>query len=147
MLRLAFSNIGDVLTIEPSFAKIVILTPDSAAREALKYRSRKQIANGLAPEARVRVTQLVFGPPSPFPVAFRVMGPDPAVLRDIADNVQKVIRANPHMRQVNRDWTQRVPTARFILDQDRCFRLEFDSGVAFVSIDHPPINLLDEILS
>jgi len=25
--------------------------------------------------------------------------------------------------------------------------LEFDSGVAFVSIDHPPINLLDEILS
>jgi multidrug efflux pump subunit AcrB len=47
------------------------------------------------------------------------MGPDPAVLRDIADNVQKVIRANPHMRQVNRDWTQRVPTARFILDQDR----------------------------
>ena len=24
-----------------------------------------------------------------------------------------------------------------------CFRFEFDSGVAFVSIDHPPINLLD----
>jgi enoyl-CoA hydratase/carnithine racemase len=29
----------------------------------------------------------------------------------------------------------------------KCFRLRFDSGVAFVSIDHPPINLLDEILS
>jgi enoyl-CoA hydratase/carnithine racemase len=29
----------------------------------------------------------------------------------------------------------------------KCFRLEFDSGVAFVSIDHPPINLLDEMLS
>ena len=29
----------------------------------------------------------------------------------------------------------------------KCFRLEFDSGVAFVSIDHPPINLLDEVLS
>jgi enoyl-CoA hydratase/carnithine racemase len=28
-----------------------------------------------------------------------------------------------------------------------CFRLGFDSGVAFVSIDHPPINLLDEVLS
>jgi enoyl-CoA hydratase/carnithine racemase len=28
-----------------------------------------------------------------------------------------------------------------------CFRFEFDSGVAFVSIDHPPINLLDEVLS
>ena len=29
----------------------------------------------------------------------------------------------------------------------KCFRFGFDSGVAFVSIDHPPINLLDEILS
>jgi len=29
----------------------------------------------------------------------------------------------------------------------KCFRFEFDSGVAFVSINHPPINLLDEVLS
>jgi enoyl-CoA hydratase/carnithine racemase len=28
-----------------------------------------------------------------------------------------------------------------------CFQFEFDSGVAFVSINHPPINLLDEALS
>src|ERR1700678_4431880 len=29
----------------------------------------------------------------------------------------------------------------------KCFRFRFDSGVAFVSIDHAPINLLDEVLS
>ena len=29
----------------------------------------------------------------------------------------------------------------------KCFRLELESGVAFVSINHPPINLLDEVLS
>jgi enoyl-CoA hydratase/carnithine racemase len=29
----------------------------------------------------------------------------------------------------------------------KCFRFGFDFGVAFVSIDHPPINLLDEVLS
>jgi enoyl-CoA hydratase/carnithine racemase len=29
----------------------------------------------------------------------------------------------------------------------KCFSFEFDSGVAFVSIDHPPINLLDDLLS
>ncbi len=28
-----------------------------------------------------------------------------------------------------------------------CFRITFDAGVAFVSIDHPPINLLDDVLS
>jgi enoyl-CoA hydratase/carnithine racemase len=29
----------------------------------------------------------------------------------------------------------------------KCFRFEFAAGVAFVSINHPPINLLDEALS
>jgi enoyl-CoA hydratase/carnithine racemase len=29
----------------------------------------------------------------------------------------------------------------------QCFRFRFDSGIAFVSIDHPPINLLDGPLS
>ncbi len=29
----------------------------------------------------------------------------------------------------------------------KCFRIRFDSGIVFVSIDHPPINLLDEVLS
>ena len=29
----------------------------------------------------------------------------------------------------------------------KCFQFRFDAGVAFVSVNHPPINLLDEILS
>lgn len=29
----------------------------------------------------------------------------------------------------------------------KCFRFDFEPGIAFVSIDHPPINLLDEVLS
>src|SRR5207248_3092735 len=104
---------------DPSFAKLVILTANAEEREALKLRLREKIAEGLAPEARLRATQLVFGPYSPFPVAFRVTGPDPQVLRGIADQVQAVMRANPGMRQVNRDWGERVPTAHFVLDQDR----------------------------
>jgi multidrug efflux pump subunit AcrB len=47
------------------------------------------------------------------------MGPDPAKLRAIAQDVQAVMRANPNTRQVNQDWGERVPTARFVLDQDR----------------------------
>src|SRR6266567_2658660 len=104
---------------DPSFAKIVVLTQSEEAREALKFRLRQALADGLAPEARVRVTQLVFGPYSPFPVAFRVMGPDPGKLRDIAEQVRAVMQASPQMRTVNVDWGERVPTLRFSLDQDR----------------------------
>ena len=104
---------------DPSFAKIVVLTDSQEAREALKFRLRDAAAAGLAPEARVRVTQLVFGPYSPYPVAYRVVGPDAATLRDIAGRVEKVMQASPMMRTVNTDWGQRVPTLHFTLKQDR----------------------------
>jgi multidrug efflux pump subunit AcrB len=104
---------------DPSFAKIVVLTEGEEAREALKFRLRQAVADGLAPEARVHVTQIVFGPPSPFPVAFRVMGPDPDKLRDIAAQALTVMRASPLMRTTNSDWGERVPSLQFALDQDR----------------------------
>lgn len=104
---------------DPSFAKIVVLTDSQEAREALKFRLREAAAHGLAPEARVRVTQLVFGPYSPYPVAYRVMGPDPNTLRAIADKVETVMQASPMMRTVNTDWGPRVPTLHFTLNQDR----------------------------
>ncbi|MGA7437967.1 MAG: efflux RND transporter permease subunit [Luteibacter sp.] len=104
---------------DPSFAKIVVLTPDEKAREALKLRVRDAVQQGLAPEARVRATQIVFGPPSPFPVAFRVSGLDEGKVRAIAAQVRDVMQKNPSMRTVNTDWDERVPTVHFVLDQDR----------------------------
>ncbi|MFS2019177.1 efflux RND transporter permease subunit [Massilia sp. CT11-108] len=104
---------------DPSFAKIVIRTDNEQEREALKLRLRGAIADGLAPEARVRVTQLVFGPYSPYPVAFRLSGPDPDTLRASAAKVEAILRASPQMRTVNTDWGTRVPTLHFTLDQDR----------------------------
>ncbi|WP_191577435.1 efflux RND transporter permease subunit [Achromobacter insolitus] len=104
---------------DPSFAKIVVLTGNDKEREALKFRLREAIADGLAPQAQVRVTQIVFGPPSPFPVAYRVMGPDAGHLRAIAARVQSIMHADPMMRTVNIDWGARVPALHFTLDQDR----------------------------
>jgi multidrug efflux pump subunit AcrB len=104
---------------DPSFAKIVVRTDNQDEREALKHRLRRAIADGLVPEARVRVTQLVFGPYSPFPVAYRVSGPDPDKLREIGAEVQQVMQASPMMRTVNTDWGTRTPTLHFTLQQDR----------------------------
>ncbi|MDC6412104.1 hypothetical protein LOK80_12800 [Xylella fastidiosa subsp. multiplex] len=78
----------------------MVLTGNDKEREALKFRLRRAVADGLAPEAQVRITQIVFGPPSPFPVAYRVMGSEPEKLRAIASEVESVMRANPMMRTV-----------------------------------------------
>ena len=104
---------------DPAFAKIVVLTPDAEAREALKHRLREAVSQGLAPEAYVRVTQLVFGPYTPFPVEFRVMGPDPAQLYSISEKALDIMRGVPDVRQANRDWGNRTPVLRFVPDQDR----------------------------
>ncbi|MDQ0571439.1 multidrug efflux pump subunit AcrB [Variovorax paradoxus] len=104
---------------DPSFAKIVVRTGGQEERETLKHRLRQAIADGLASEARVRVTQLVFGPYSPFPVAYRVSGPDANELRKIAAEVRQVMDASPMMRTVSTDWGTRTPTLHFTLKQDR----------------------------
>lgn len=104
---------------DPSFAKIVVRTDNPDEREALKHRLRKAIAEGLASEAQVRVTQLVFGPYSPYPVAYRISGSNPDRLREIAAEVRQVMEASPLMRTVNTDWGTRVPTLHFNLQQDR----------------------------
>ncbi|HMA00649.1 MAG TPA: efflux RND transporter permease subunit [Steroidobacteraceae bacterium] len=115
---------------DPAFAKLIILTPDARARDRLKLRLRERIAQGLAPEARVRVSQLIFGPFPHYLVNFRVMGPDQERVRDIADQVQAVMRANPHTRQVNQDWGERTPTVHFVLDQDRLQLIGLSSSEA-----------------
>lgn len=115
---------------DPAFAKVVIRTDSQEEREALKLRLREAVAAGLAPEAQVRVSQLVFGPYSPYPVAYRVSGPDPAVLRGIADKVEAQLQASPMMRTVNRDWGVRTPALHFSLDQDRLQAVGLSSSSA-----------------
>jgi multidrug efflux pump subunit AcrB len=113
---------------DPSFAKIIVRTGSEADRDELKLRLRRAVADGLAPSARVRATQLVFGPPSPFPVAFRVNGPDLATVRDIAARVKKVMEDDPMMRTVNTDWSERAPALRFVMNPDRLRALGLTSS-------------------
>ena len=104
---------------DPNFAKMMILTPNEKERDKLIFRLRQHVAAGLAPEARVRAVRFVFGPYTPWPVAFRVICPDAANVRAIADQVLAKMKTNPHVRQANEDWTERAPVAHFVLDQDR----------------------------
>jgi multidrug efflux pump subunit AcrB len=110
---------------DPAFAKLIVQTADSKARDALKARMRERIAAGEFPSARVRVTQLVFGPPVPFPVVFRVSGPDLDQLRQVSEEVRAVVAANPMTRDTFVDWGERSSAYRLVLDQDRLRLLGF----------------------
>jgi multidrug efflux pump subunit AcrB len=104
---------------DPAFAQIVVLTSGPKVRDALKKKLRQVIAQGAFPQARVRVKQYVFGPPVPFPVLFRVMGPDVNELRRIAHDTRAIMEKNPNLRNVHLDWGERTPSQRLVLDQER----------------------------
>ena len=103
----------------PNFAQIVIVTKDLDARERVKARLEKAIADGELPAARTRVDRFVFGPPVGFPVQFRVLGPDPMKVRAIAEDVRKVMASNNKVIDPHLDWSEQVKSIRLEVDQDR----------------------------
>ena len=106
----------DQIFPQSNASQLIIQPRDLATREGL----RKQLPALLAqefPEVRTRVKLLPNGPPVPYPVQFRVMGPDPKELREHADEVKAAMRQSPHTRGVNDNWNESVKVLRMEVDQ------------------------------
>jgi multidrug efflux pump len=102
-----------------AFAEIVIVAKGVEARERIKAKIEKAVEAGDLSEARVRVDRFNFGPPVGFPVQFRVIGPDPQVVRDIAYKVRDVVKENKNIRDPQLDWNEQSPFLKLVVDQDR----------------------------
>ncbi|MFY8016631.1 MAG: efflux RND transporter permease subunit, partial [Inhella sp.] len=95
-------------------------------REALRKRLPALLAAEF-PEVRARVKLLPNGPPVPYPVQFRVIGPDPAQLRIWADEAKAIVAANPNMRGTNDNWNESIKVMRLKVDQDKARALGISS--------------------
>ena len=105
----------------------LILIPESLAqRESLRMSLPAMLAQEF-PEVRARVKLLPNGPPVPYPVQFRVVGPDPKVLRGYADEVKAHMRANVSTRGVNDNWNEAIKVVRLEIDQGKAITLGVSS--------------------
>jgi multidrug efflux pump subunit AcrB len=109
---------------DSAFAQIVIVAKDLAARERIKARLERAIADGALAEARVRVDRFNFGPPVGFAVQFRVTGPEEREVRAIAERVRAVMAEDPNLIDPHVDWNERAPVLRLTVDQDRARALD-----------------------
>eukprot|EP01133_Synstelium_polycarpum_P019682 gene19682-23571_t len=108
----------DQIFPQTNVSQVVVLPKSLADRERL----RQQIVDVFKkdfPEVRGRVKLLPNGPPVPYPVQFRVTGPEVAGVRVIADQVKDILRANPNTLGVNDNWNESVKVLRLDLDQDK----------------------------
>jgi multidrug efflux pump len=102
-----------------AFAEIVIVAKGVEARERIKAKIEKAVADGVLTQARVRVDRFNFGPPVGFPVQFRVIGPDTQKVREIAYQVRDIMKQNPNVTEAQLDWNEQSPYLKLVVDQDR----------------------------
>ncbi len=111
---------------QSNVSQFIVLAQDLQKRGAL-LRTLPTVLAQEFPEVRGRVKLLPNGPPVPYPVQFRVVGPDPTVLRAHADEVKAVMREHAKMRGVNDNWNESVKVLRLEVDQDKARALGVSS--------------------
>ncbi len=122
---------------QANVSQIMVIPKDLKRRESLRVELPTLLAQEF-PEARARVKLLPNGPPVPYPVQFRVMGANPLVLRQRADEVKAVMRASAVTRGVNDNWNEPVKVVKLEIDQAKARAL----GVTSQSIAQATRTLL-----
>jgi multidrug efflux pump subunit AcrB len=128
----------------PGFAQVVVKTAGIEQRERVRARLMELFAQDEAlPDVKARVTRLEFGPPVGFPVQFRVVGPDKAVVRDIAYRVRDAVRQSPLVRDTQLDWNEQVRSVKVQVDQDKARQLGLSTadiqGLVQTTLDGAPV--------
>jgi multidrug efflux pump subunit AcrB len=111
---------------QSNVSQLIVLSQDIASRQRLLTQLPGLLAQEF-PEVRGRVKLLPNGPPVAYPVQFRVVGADPLLLRQRADEVKAAMRANPNMRGVNDNWNESVKSIHLEVDQDKARALGVSS--------------------
>jgi len=108
------------------FAQAVIVAKDVAARERLRAKLEKVLANEF-PSLISRISPLELGPPVGWPVQYRVSGPDISKVREIALELAQAVAKNPQAVHVNFDWIEPARQVRIRVDQNEARLLGLSS--------------------
>jgi len=116
----------DQIFPQTNVSQLIVLPQDLKTRESLRINLPTILAQEF-PEIRGRVKLLPNGPPVSYPVQFRVVGVDPVLLREKADEVKVIMRSSPHTRGVNDNWNESVKVIRLEVDQAKARALGVSS--------------------
>ena len=111
-----------------NFGQVIVMTHGIEARERVVADLDKLFKERFE-AVRARVQRLQNGPPVAYPVMFRVLGEDPQKVREVAEQVRQVFKADPDTRDINFDWNELAKSVRLEVDQAKARALGVDSQI------------------
>lgn len=110
-----------------NFAQFVVLAKDITSRESTRDWLLHEVIPKF-PDVQMRVTRLENGPPVGYPVQMRISGEHIEKVQAIARQVEAKVRENPHLMNVNLDWSEPSKVVRLVVDQERARALGVSSA-------------------
>lgn len=110
-----------------NFAQFVVLAKDIRSRESTRDWLLHEVIPKF-PDVQMRVTRLENGPPVGYPVQMRISGEHIEKVQAIARQVEAKVRENPHVMNVNLDWSEPSKVVRLVIDQERARALGVSSA-------------------
>ncbi len=101
-----------------NLAEFIVTTKSNSVRDKVAKRLLDTLDSQFT-LLRGRVNPLQNGPPVAYPVQFRVSGPDYVKIRQIAQQVAEIMRANRNMLHVHLDWNELSKVVRLEIDQNK----------------------------
>ncbi|MDB5627446.1 MAG: putative component of multidrug efflux system [Tardiphaga sp.] len=112
----------DVQIADVSFGQTVIVTKSLEARDRLKPQLDAYLKTTF-PGTDAFVKLLDIGPPVGRPIQYRLSGPDINKVREAAQQMAGVMRANPHLGNVVFDWMEPSRVVKVDVLQDKARQL------------------------
>ena len=117
----------DVQTANAWFGQIVVVTKGGiTARDRVKAQFETYLKRTF-PGTDTFVKLLEVGPPVGRPVQYRLSGPDIAKVREHAQKLAGIVRANPHLDNVVFDWMEAARVVKVDVLQDKARQLGVSS--------------------
>jgi len=112
--------------VQSNLAELIVIPKTFEDREILRGKLKEHLENNF-PDIRPRITLLPNGPPVTYPVQFVVQGPDPRVVRVVADKVKEAVASSEYTRGTHDNWNENIKVMKVEVDQARARALGVSS--------------------
>jgi multidrug efflux pump subunit AcrB len=101
----------------PAYAQILVDVDEAGRIDELAPKIERDLYE-LLPAATSFVSKFELGPGANGKIRARFSGPDPAVLRELADRTMRIMEADGNAKGIRSDWRQRVKLIRAVLAEE-----------------------------